>query len=119
MKYKVSFYYDSDKRCFPVKKYIHRQPQKDKAKITKYINLLAESEGYLDEPFSKHIIGKIRELRVDFWYNHHRIFYFTFIDQNIVFLHAFLKNTDRTPEREIEIAKNNYLKFINQYNLYE
>ena len=62
------------------------------------------NKGYLDEPYSKHIKGKIRELRVDFSKNKHRIFYFTFIKKNIILLHAFSKKTPKTPISEIKKA---------------
>ena len=76
--YKVKFYQDS-KDNIPVIKYIERLSKKEKAKILKYIEFLRDRKGYLDEPYSKHIKGKIRELRVDFSRNRHRIFYFTFV----------------------------------------
>ncbi len=67
----------------------------------------------MDEPYTKHIKGKIRELRVDFSHNKHRIFYFTFIEKNIIFLHAFLKKTPKTPPQEIQKAEHNYYNVIN------
>ena len=85
----------------------------------KYIEYLKLHEGFLDEPYSKQIKGKIRELRVDFSKNRHRIFYFTFINKNIILLHAFLKKTPKTPLGEIKKAEQNYNDVINNPKIYE
>jgi len=118
-KYKIKFYKNSSNKEEPVLNYIKSLDTKSRLKISKYIEFLKNSSGYIDEPYSKHIIDKIRELRVDFFHNHHRIFYFTFINKTIILLHAFSKNTDKTPNKEIAKALNNYQDVINNPNLYE
>mgnify|MGYP001562024648 CR=1 FL=1 len=115
--YKISFYKDKKGKS-SVLEYINKLPEKEKLKIYKYIEFLKVNKGVLDEPYSKHIKGKIRELRVDFGKNRHRIFYFTFIDKNIIFLHAFLKSTTKTPVREIKKAEDMYCNIINNPNAY-
>ncbi|MBU0476495.1 type II toxin-antitoxin system RelE/ParE family toxin, partial [Patescibacteria group bacterium] len=70
-------------------------------------------------PYSKHIKGKIRELRVDFGRNKHRIFYFVFIEKNIVLLHAFLKKTPKTSIAEIEKTGENYYNVLKNLKIYE
>ena len=117
--YKVKFYYSSEKGNSPALEYLEKLNSKEKAKILKYIEFLRLNNGYLDEPYSKHIKGKIRELRVDFGKNRHRIFYFTFIEKNIIFLHAFLKDTVKTPVREIRKAEDMYYNTINNPKAYE
>ncbi|MDP3696601.1 MAG: type II toxin-antitoxin system RelE/ParE family toxin [Candidatus Taylorbacteria bacterium] len=109
--YEVQYYIDSSGRV-PVREYIDALNLKEKAKVLKYIDFLRQNEGKLDEPYSRHIEGKIRELRVDFHRNRHRIFYFTFVGKKIVLLHAFLKKTAKTPIGEINQAKDNYLNII-------
>jgi phage-related protein len=99
--------------------YLKNIEEKHRSKISKYIELLRAKDGYLDEPISKHIYRKIRELRVDFSNNYYRIFYFAFIGKKIIILHAFLKKTDKTPEREIIIAINRYDNAINNPKIYE
>ncbi len=116
--YKVKFYQD-DKGNIPVIEYLEKIGKKEKAKILKYIEFLEMNDGYLDEPYSKHIKGKIRELRVDFSKNKHRVFYFTFIKKTIILLHAFLKKTKKTPIKEIKKAEA-YLEDVkNNQKLYE
>lgn len=117
--YKVKFFYDPDTEEAPVSNYLNSLSQKDRSKVLKYIEFLREHSGVLDEPYTKHIRGKIRELRVDFGRNRHRIFFFTFAGRNIILLHAFLKKTSKTPENEIDKATSNYNKFIINPNFYE
>ncbi|MDP3800014.1 MAG: type II toxin-antitoxin system RelE/ParE family toxin [bacterium] len=119
LEYKVKFYRDSLNGKEPILEYIDKLDIKNKAKVLKYIDFLREHEGYLDEPYSKHITGKIRELRVDFARNRHRIFYFTFVGKKIILLHVFLKKTNKTPLSEIKKATENYKDVINNLNLYE
>jgi len=106
--YEVQYYVDNRGRA-PVREYIDSLNLKEKAKVLKYVDFLRQNDGKLDEPYSRHIEGKIRELRVDFHRNRHRIFYFTFIGKRIILLHAFLKKTAKTPINEINQAKKNYL----------
>jgi phage-related protein len=116
--YKIKYFADRKTGFSPVKEYINRSPDKDRAKMFKYIEYLRQNRGVLDEPYSKHIRGKIRELRVDFGRNRHRIFFFTFVGRNIILLHAFLKNTSQTPEAEIIKANNNINQVINNLEFY-
>jgi len=116
--YKVKFFQDN-KGGIPIIEYLEKITKKEKAKILKYIDFLKDNKGYLDEPYSKHIKGKIRELRVDFSKNRHRVFYFTFVRKNIVLLHIFLKKTSRTPVKEIKKAEENFKDVINNQKLYE
>lgn len=116
--YRVKFYQNSSGHI-SVLDYIEKLTKKEKAKLLKYIEFLREHKGYLDEPYSKHISGKIRELRVDFGKNRHRIFYFTFINKTIILLHAFLKKTAKIPPSEIKKAEDNLQEVIHNPKLYD
>lgn len=116
--YKISFYKDKKDKS-SVLEYINKLHGKERSKIYKYIEILRINDGVLDEPYSRHIKGKIRELRVDFGKNRHRIFYFAFIEKNIVFLSAFLKKTAKTPLREIKKAEDIYYSVIDNSKKYE
>lgn len=105
-------YFVNEKGKEPVKEFIDSLANKEQAKVFSYLEFLRESRGYLDEPYSKHIQGKIRELRVDFARNRYRVFYFTFIEERIVLLSAFKKKTEKTPFQEIKKAIENYNYFI-------
>ena len=118
-KYVVVYFEDPYTKRIPVQEYVNGLPKKERAKIFKYIEYLRQNNGVLGEPYTRHIKDKIRELRVDFAANHHRVFFFTFIGKNIILLHAFLKHTEKTPESEIVKALNNYYKVIHNRNAYE
>ena len=83
--YRVKFYQNSQSSKSAVFDYVENLDLKAKAKVLKYIEFLRQHQGYLDGPYTKHIKGKIRELRVDFGHQRHRIFYFAFIKKIIIF----------------------------------
>ena len=116
--YKVKFYKGIKTNQSPVLKYIKELREKEEAKILKYIEFLRTQKGYLGEPYSKHIKGKIRELRVDFGRNRHRVFYFIFVKKTIVLLHAFLKKTTKTPISEIKKAEENCQNVLKNPKIY-
>lgn len=113
------YYYIDHKGKEPVKEYIDKLSRKEQLKVFAYLELLKDKKGYLDEPYSKHIKGKIRELRIDFSKNHHRIFYFTFVGKKIILLSAFLKKTNKTPPQQINKAIDNYQDFLINKDKYE
>lgn len=85
--------------------YLNSLPSKDLAKVMRDIELLGEYGTALHEPQTKHIDGAIWELRTKFSTNIYRIFYFIRQNNKIVLLHGFTKKTQRTPQREIDLAK--------------
>lgn len=109
--YQIVYYADRKGRE-PVRKYINDLPRKEQQKVYAHLEFLRERGGYVDEPYARHITGKIRELRVGFSRNRHRIFYFAAAGRQIVLLHAFVKKTPRTPKTEIEKAVFHYKDFI-------
>ena len=117
--YTLHYYIDNKTGEKPAQDFIKTLPEKTRLKIFKYLLFLRDSNGYLDEPYSRHIVGKIRELRVDFSSIRHRLFYFTFIGKKIIILHGFIKKTNKTPPKEIERAVVYYDNLITNQNLYE
>jgi len=117
--YKVYYYRNSHTKRVPVLEYTQNIPTKDKAKIAAYITLLRDYKGQLDEPYSRYIRSGIRELRIDFARNRHRIFYITVEGKKIILLRAFLKKTPKTPEQEIVRALNNFEDYKINKNLIE
>lgn len=117
--YRVKFYVDTRTGRSPIKEYIEKLNIKERAKLLKYVEFLRAHEGVLDEPYTKHITGKIRELRVDFGKKRHRIFYFIFVGKTIILLHAFLKKTAKTPPNEIKRAVERYILVLRSKRIYE
>jgi phage-related protein len=117
--YTILFYRNSQTNEMPARKFIESLDLKVRLKIEKYFKMLQLRQGYLDEPYARHIQGKIRELRVDFAVIRHRIFYFTFVDKKIIILHGFIKKVQKTPPKEIQIALERYNDVIHNPQLYE
>jgi len=70
-------------------------------KIQDYIKILSQYGTQAGEPYLKHLIGDIWELRplID------RILFVGWSEGCYVLLHCFVKKTQKTPAREIERAK--------------
>ena len=69
----------------------------------------------LGEPHTKSMGNGLFELRLKGAEGIARVFYCTLIGKRIVMLHSFVKKTDRTPKRELEVAHNR-LKEIKHEN---
>ncbi len=107
--YEILFYKDSNGKE-PVKEYISGlASRKDKNsriklnKITDYIKALSEYGIQAGEPYIKHLDGDIWELRP----LRDRILFAAWNGSSFVLLHVFMKQTQKTPHREIERAKKN------------
>jgi len=113
MDWQVIFYIDEEGNE-PVKDFIYAQSLGAQAEITHVISLLQEFALTLRLPYIRKI-GKssIRELRIHHGSDYYRIFYFAFTGRKFVLLHAFLKKTNKIPNRELEIA----IKRMNDYKL--
>lgn len=94
----------------PVKEYITAlAARKDKDsriklnKIRDYVKALSEYGTQLGEPYVKHLAGEIWELRPI----RDRILFAAWDGQGFILLHQFMKQTQKTPQREIAQAKRN------------
>ena len=99
----------------PVAEFLDDLQGGTRAKVVRMFDRLAEYGVLLDEPFTRQIRGKIRELRVKDNQGNVRILYFTFTGRRFILLHGFLKKTDKTPEREIDLAEKRMKEFIERY----
>jgi len=114
--YEVIFYSDA-RGNEPVAELINELRQKsytDKNarinfnKIVAYIDILSEKGTRVGEPVVKHLDGDIWELRpLDY-----RILFAHSEDKIYILLHHFIKKTNKTPLREIERAKRNFVDYI-------
>ncbi len=71
------------------------------AKITSYIDQLSTKGLQLGQPFIKHIEGEIWELRP----LRDRIMFASWCNNKFILLSIFMKQTQKTPKKEIEKAK--------------
>jgi len=70
-------------------------------KIQDYIKILSQYGTLAGEPYVKHLVGDIWELRP----LSDRILFVGWIKGSYVLLHSFAKKTQKTPARELEKAK--------------
>jgi len=110
LKFTIEFYEKPNKKC-PVSKYLEKQTQKTEDKILAYFHNLSVFQAFRQEPYSRQIEKKLRELKIYTKQGSHRIFYFMIINKKIIFLHAFLKKTKKTPKMEIKKA----LEYMEEY----
>ena len=117
MKYKIEFYQNVSGYS-PVWEFLESLRTKSVSnkdariqykQATLHIQLLEDNGTHLPENIAKHIENDIWELRP----GNNRIFYFYHKDNTYVLLHSFRKKTQKTPKREIILAKaerDDYLK---------
>jgi phage-related protein len=117
--YQVVFYKDAHGNE-PVNVYIEwleRQNTKDakirKTKIRTYIKVLALKGLPLTTKICKHLEGDIWELRP----NKDRVLFAGWHKGIFVLLHCFVKESQKTPRREIEKAKKEFADFKERWNI--
>ena len=109
--WEVLFYRDARGRA-PVEQLIERLPSKLQARVLRSIDLLAEHGIGLKAPLAEKVTGEpFWELRIQQERNIVRIFYFAATGRRMVLLHGFVKKSQRTPRREIEIARKRYEEY--------
>ena len=119
--HKIYFYRDKHGRE-PVYEYIAklaRKKDKDSriklGKINDYIEMLRCYGTQAGEPYVKHLDGDIWELRP----LRDRILFVGWVNGGYVLLHQFMKQTQKTPAREIERAKRELADLIERGIEYE
>ncbi len=109
--------YDKDKHSFcvefytkengekPAKEFLMSLDNKIKAKLVGIVEVLEEKGNLLREPYSKHLEDGIFEIRGKVGTDITRILYFFYVDRRIILTNGFIKKTQTTPRRELELAK--------------
>ncbi len=98
-------YYEKEDGTFPVERFILGLDNKMQAKVFRLLNLLEEFGNQLSEPHSKHLEEGIYELRIKQSSNTTRVLYFFFTGKRIILTNGFVKKTQKTARKEIELAK--------------
>ena len=98
----------------PVEEFIHSLPPRDQGHFAWTVELLKEFGVRLRMPYARHLEGKLWELRVRTGSNAHRVIYFAHSGRRFVLLHGFTKKTDKTPRRELEMARKRMMDFISE-----
>jgi phage-related protein len=75
------------------------------ARFLRYAERMETFGPYLGMPHTRAMGGGLFELRMKAAEGIGRVFYCTLIGRRIVFLHQFVKKTDKTPLKELSIAR--------------
>jgi phage-related protein len=65
-------------------------------------------------PHTKAMGGALFELRIKAAEGIARVFYCTIVGRRIVILHQFVKKTDKTPAKELQVARRRMKEIINE-----
>ena len=110
-KFEVLFY-DLPDGSEPVADFLDSLDLKMRAKVLKEIGLLEDYGPELREPYSKSIGDDIFELRTKLGTDITRVLYFFFVGRKVILTNGFVKKTNKTPVRELELAKERRADYI-------
>lgn len=82
------------------------------ARYLRLTDLMLEFGPNLGMPHTRPMGEGLFELRVKGKEGLGRVFYGTIVNQRIVMLHAFIKKSQKTPKRELEIARRRLRKVL-------
>jgi phage-related protein len=93
-------YYSEKVRCW-----IDEMPLGMRAYYARITERLIKVGPNLGMPFTRALGDKLFELRIKAKEGISRVFYCTVKDKKIVMLHGFIKKSEKTPKKELRIAK--------------
>lgn len=98
-------YYEKSDGTYPAEEFILSQDTKMQVKLFRLLELLELKGNNLREPYSKPLSDGIFEVRAIQGNQITRVLYFFVIGKKIILTNGFVKKTQKTPIREIELAK--------------
>jgi len=117
----IIYYVNPETGEIPVRKYIENiKKTSTQAKVKVNIFYVAEKNGLAGNFVTKNIRGyNFSEIRIKISKDLYRIIYCIWKSDYLVLLHIFSKKEgSATPQREFEIANENYQNFKNNQDLY-
>lgn len=111
----IELYDTTDGKC-PMKDFLRSLDPKMKAKVLRTIDLLEKNGTALRKPLSSSMGDGIFELRVKQSSNISRVFYFFFVGNNAILTNGFVKKTQKTSKRELEIARKYKADYERRYS---
>lgn len=98
-------FYEDEWNHKPVEEFLAGLDFKMRAKLLGLLQILQEKGNKLREPYSKCLGDGIFEIRCKVGTDLTRVLYFFYYDKKIILTNGFVKKTQRTPAREIILAK--------------
>ena len=107
----VEFFYD-ERGVAPIEEFLAALDDKTVTRFRWSLEQLRVRNIRARQPLARHLEGDLWELREESDTNIFRVIYFFFSGRRIVLLHGFQKKTQKTPRRELEIAKRRQAAFL-------
>jgi len=100
----VEFFTDKE-GVKPAKNWLYNLESSARSKLLRNIDLLERLGLGIREPYVRHLEGKLYEVRAKDHKGIYRVIYVAHTGRKFILLHGFVKKTQKTPRRELEIAK--------------
>ncbi len=94
------YYFIDEDGCKPVKEFIDSLTEKEQAKVYAYIGELKKQGNNLRRPIADYLRDGIYELRP----KDNRIFYFFYLRDRAVLVHAIKKHVKKIPEYDLKLS---------------
>jgi phage-related protein len=109
-------YYMTREGKSPVKEFVDSLSAEGQAKYIFITRLLKEYGIHVKEPYVRQITGhkKLYEIRIKDKSGISRILYFAHSGKKFVLLHGFIKKTDKTPAKEVDIAEQKMKEYLSR-----
>ncbi len=108
-------FYETEDGKQPVLEFLGSLDNRMAAKLIGLMEILEEKGPELRMPYSRHLDDGIFELRCVFGNNITRTLFFFYVGKKIVVTNGFIKKTQKTPAKEIKLAKTRRSDWIERY----
>ena len=98
-------FYEKEDGTMPAQDFLDSLDDKMRAKMILTVDMLKTNGNRLREPYSKPLDDGIMELRAVVGTNISRVLYFFVVGQKVILTNGFIKKTQKTPKKEITLAK--------------
>jgi phage-related protein len=107
-------FYETEEGIRPVSDFLDSLENKMAAKLIGLMDILEEKGTELRLPYSESLGDGIFELRCKQGSNITRVLFFFYYDHQIIVTNGFVKKTQKTPQKEIKLAKERRADWINR-----
>ena len=94
------YFFVDEKGNNPVREFVESLPDKEQAKVAAYVSELKIQGHNLRRPLADYLGDGIYELRP----KNNRVFYFFFLKDNVILVHAIRKKTNKIPKEDLVLC---------------
>lgn len=106
-------FYTKERGRQPVYDFIKRLPTKDRARVLACLKSIEDLGFDCPRVEFRQIKGSLWEIKIRIQSGGYRLFYVTVCSDTIVLLHAYKKQSQKAPRKEIEIAEQRMTEVLN------